>query len=539
MEGAAVSERAKWSTEGQDTYPLDRLLFRRQFVLGPRFVERLKAWETLKIRDSLFLTVHPDLQVLQTVHDDRTLTLLGYILDPYNPKANDTDVIDRLLRQSETSKDIFQHTNSLGGRWILIFDDGEDVVLFNDATGLRQAFYTGNSLQNLWCASQPGIIAEELNLQVDEEVLNKFINSPEYRSNIEYWWPGDSSPFREVKHLSPNHYLDLKKGTCHRYWPNEKLGRISLYEGARKGSDILQGLIRSAFNRFDLAFTLTAGYDTRVLLAASREVSDNVWYYTLLCRDLTEESPDIRIPSKLLGRLGLKHRIIKCPSKMDREFEGVFNRNVATAHYDWGIQVQGLYNHYPQNKVSVKGAIGSEIPRSSSEHVRFRPLASESIKAEKLAEFRSMGKNTFMIRHFDSWLSEAREIAKRYELDILILFNWEQYTGNWQAMSQLEWDIAQEVFTPYNCRELLTTLLAVEVKHRRPPDWRLYRELIMNMWPDTLTEPINPPPIGLRTSVLKLLIKAHLYQFVRYGILKLVFNSTRRMRGAMKKLNAY
>lgn len=500
-----MSDRIDPPTEGQKMYLIDKLLFRRQFILGPRFVERHKSWRMIKIHDSLYLTVHPDLQLLQTVYKDRSLTLLGYILDPYNPKSNDFDIINGLIRQIEIHDDIFQYTENLGGRWIIMLDDGKEVILFNDATGLRQVFYTCNSSQAIWCASQPGIIAEELNLQIDNDTLNNFIDTPQFKDAIEYWWPGDSSPFKEIKHLLPNHYLQLKKGICRRYWPNKSLSYVSLKEGVKKSSEILQGLISSAFNRFDLAFTLTAGWDTRVLLAASKEFSKDIYYYTLIYYDLTEESPDVKISSELLSQFGLKHNIIRCPSHMDKEFEEIYKRNVTTAHDEWGIIAQGIYNHYPQNKVCVKGNV-VEVARCFYYGVE----KIKKVTAEELAILTDMNNNSFAIKHFEKWLSETREIAQRYNVNILDLFYWEQRMGNWQAMSQLEWDIAQEVFTPFNCRSLLTTLLSVNEKYRKPPDYQLFKKLIMNLWPDTLMKPINPRS---RSVIAKLLIQAHLYTF--------------------------
>ena len=89
-------------------------------------------------------------------------------------------------------------------------------------------------------------------------------------------------------------------------------------------------------------------------------------------------------------------------------------------------------------------------------------------------------------------VTEADAVARDYGFKILDLFCWEQRMGNWQAMSQTEWDIVQEVFTPFNCRELLTTLLAVDLKFRKEPNYRLYREIINTLWNDVLSEPINP-----------------------------------------------
>ncbi len=59
-------------------------------------------------------------------------------------------------------------------------------------------------------------------------------------------------------------------------------------------------------------------------------------------------------------------------------------------------------------------------------------------------------------------------------------------------MSQLEWDIVQETFTPYNCRLLMETMLGVNIKYRVIPSNIMYREIIKSLWEELLEIPINP-----------------------------------------------
>jgi hypothetical protein len=498
--------------------PLDKLLFRRQFILGPHYIERLTSWQNRKINDSMFLTVHPDLQIRQTSWEGKSITLLGYILDPDNPELNDLDIINRLICEVERADNILRSTDNLGGRWILVFDGGKDLRLFHDATGCRQVHYTTDQSQGMWCASQPGIIAEQLNLEMDEDALSNFINSPACKERIEYWWPGDSSPFKEIRLLLPNHYIDLNTGECHRFWPSERLGYISYEEALNTSCKTLKGLIKSAYNRFDLAVAVTGGWDSRLLLAATREMSESVFYYTLMYNrfyDLTEESPDIRTPAILLPKLGLKHNIIRCPSHADKEFKEIYKRNVTTAHDAWVAITQGIYQYYPQNTVCMKGVV-SEIARC---YPPYRLKFFEKLNGTTLARLTDMGKNPFAIKQFEMWLSNAREAAEKCHINIGDLLLLEGKLGSWYAMNQLEWDIAQEVFEPFNCRNLIEIFLKVDEKYTRQPANRLHKRIIIEFWPDVLREPINPTPFGLRPAIKKLLVRANVYHVVQRYIL--------------------
>lgn len=384
---------------------------------------------------------------------------------------------------------------------MIILDYDNNLRIFSDAAGFRQVFYTKDSSKGIWCVSQPGIIAEQLNLDFDKDIVNNFMNSPFFKNNPEYWYPGDSSSFKEIIHLLPNHYLDLNTGKSVRYWPTNKQNTLSLEECVEKSSDLLKGLIESAYHRFDLALAISAGVDSRVLLAASKEFSEHILYFTQTHQNLTEKGMDIVVPAKLLPKLSLKHKIIKCPSNMDDEFKNKFKRNVTTARLDKGLIIYCSYKCFNPEKVQINGNV-SGIAKCC-----YRLSKLSKVSGETLAKFAEMGKNTFAIKQFEKWLSTTEGIEKRYGINILDLFFWEQREGNWAAMTFTEADIANETFTPYNCRCLLTTLLSVEEKHRMKPKYELYKKLIMHMWPETLELPINPQPFKDRVKrLLKLLL---------------------------------
>lgn len=482
-------------------YALEKFLFRRQFILGPRFLEQFPSWKRIKVGSQNCLTVHPDLPTCQVRAQNKTITLLGYILDPNDPGATDADILNRLLGNLGTCdslNEFFKYTYALGGRWLLILEDGDEVVLFHDAMGLRQVFYTDKAACGaVWCGSQPGIIAETLRLEMDEEAVNGYMNSDVYKNWDEYTWPGDSTPYREIKHLLPNHALYAGTGASQRYYPDANLDRLSLGDGVNETSRILTGLMKSATSRFGLALGMTAGWDTRLILAASREIRDRMWFFTFL---MWENRSDASVARKLLSKLGLKHHLLGYTQHMEGDFEQIYKRNVTTAHDRWGRIGQGLYDVYPEDRVCVKGN-AAEITR-----VRFRVPPGEKVTAKTLARFtyfkhakdNEMMQNSFVLKHWQKWLSGT---GRLYNVHILDLFYWEHWGGNFAAMTQAEFDILQEAFTPYSCRHLLTTMLSVDEKYRNHEEPVLYRKLILKLWPEVLSEPINPPyspPVGQR-----------------------------------------
>jgi len=163
---------AQWGEVGS---PPGVLEHRRQFVLGPRFPEDRPGWTRLEVAPHLRLGVHPDLPVTHLADGSRSVTLLGYLLDPARPAATDAALLEGLLpgpgrgvRQGP------ERTAALGGRFALLLRDGDEALLFHDACGLRQVYWA-EADGAAWAASQPGLLARELGLARDPEALTRLL----------------------------------------------------------------------------------------------------------------------------------------------------------------------------------------------------------------------------------------------------------------------------------------------------------------------------------------------------------------------------
>jgi hypothetical protein len=143
---------------------------------------------------------------------------------------------------------------------------------------------------------------------------------------------------------------------------------------------------------------------------------------------------------------------------------------------------------YQRRKVVVTGSV-SEIGRLSFRAQLGKP-ETEEITPHDLAKLQKMGKQPYAVSAFADWL---QDLGGQHYVPVLDLFEWEQGHGCWLAMTQLEFDIAwRDMFAPFNCREILTTLLGVDAKQRCRPHYTLYRKIIQNMWPELLKVSINP-----------------------------------------------
>ena len=188
---------------------------------------------------------------------------------------------------------------------------------------------------------------------------------------------------------------------------------------------------------------------------------------------------------------------------------------------DWGSIASGMADAYPADRVCMKGNC-SEIARCfyypSGRH---DPITSADQLVALEAGWREIG---FACDQVSVWFDAARPVSGSANIDILDLFYMEHRMGSWQAQSQLEWDIVQETFTPYNHRGLLEVLLSAPAALRSAPDYRLYGMICKAMWPQVMKLPVNPPA-GAKSP--KVLAKRALRRMGIYDVARSVYRRVR------------
>jgi hypothetical protein len=483
-----------------------------QFLLGPTFAERLPDWQQISVAGPLKLTAHPDLCCTQVADAGRELTLIGHLLDPDTPDATNADILRAFLQEFTSRDALIRATYRFGGRWLLVATTADESFLFHDAMGLRQAFYSDPAeTGGLWVMSQAGIAGEVLSLAPDALALG-YMDTQTFRRTSESRFPAAASTFRGLKHLLPNHWLDLRTGASRRYWPSQPLRTLGPDAAVDRLLALLSGQIRAAVARFDVALSLTAGIDSRLVLAAARALTDRLSIVTLRQGRMPDSHADIEVPARLLERLGLPHEVIRAAPTMTPEFSVQFKRNVYLAHDLYGHDAEAILRGFRRTKATITGS-GAEVGRCPfraklphADYVSFTP--------ETLAWLEYGSTHPFLVHHFRDWLADA---GQQNHVKLLDLFEWEQDYGNWLAMTQLEFDTAwREIFTPYNCRELLATMLGVDERYRRAPDYLLFRRAISKAWPELLSEPVNPHRrvgrLARRVSDLKAIVKYWLFR---------------------------
>ena len=462
---------------GQAVHP--GLLFRRQFILGPGEIEGFPSWQRFRI-GARRLAVHPDLPVQQVEGEHASLTLLGYALDPGDPTADDRQILMRWLGRIEAAEDILSLSGEVSGRFILMLNTPEADWLLHDAAGLRTAVYTTGSAAECWCASTTALLAHQLGLVMDPELRAEWVDAYPRQT---LWMPGDATLYDECRALLPNHCLDLRAGVPFRFWPECELPRRSMEEAAPAAARCLRGILSAGRHRFPLAIGVTAGLDTRLLLAAARDIRGEVSFLTH-CQGLGADHPDVMVAAHVLGRLGLPHAILPEELSLRPEPYAMLARSLS-APSERRCRLAQAFRGLPPGHVWTNGHI-SEMCRcvySRQHEPTVTWLARRSLREGSEAA----------IRVLQRWLDEASPAAWCCGFPLLDLYYWEVRMGRWTPEIQAHLDLAVESFTPFNCRALQEMLLSVDEKDRdKRSGSALSIRIIRELWPELLEFPINP-----------------------------------------------
>lgn len=462
------------------------LTYRRGFLLleAGRDADRspIGGWDTVPL-DRFHLHVHPELRHAGAEDGDDRLLLLGRVFDPINGVADTDAILDTLLdRLAASDERFFDYLDCLSGRFVLFVEGDDRAFALGDATGNRALFYDDDSADPR-LASHPGILAEIGDYERTdgaETILD--VEAP--------WFPGAATPYDEVKLLTPNTLVTLPDSEVSRFFPREPLPSNPLTDDlVAEVADIFETSVELLGREADLSLSLSAGLDSRVSLAATRDVSEEVYYNTWMTGEADKE---VETVMELCERLGIECALTDLSEDPDDEFLDVFMRN--TAGMSRWNRARNAYNLHRrdapgEDAVEIRSNV-SEIARTFYRD-RFTFLPDE-VRAETFAKLYAYEAGSDYVQ------GEYREFVDRtdfsgeniFDYDIYDLFYWECRIGCWLSLWLLETSIAQEEVSLFNNRRLLKKMLSVPYGKRRSDE--LFHRVIRELWPECLNVPINP-----------------------------------------------
>jgi hypothetical protein len=458
------------------------------------------SWSGLRV-----LTGNP-LAAISVAGAAANIMLIGPAIDPFHPELTEQEIAQMLADSCTNSRDLFEETQYLSGRFVLFYKTASEFIVTGDACHLRQIYVVWVD-GKLVVTSSPKLFLEYFGLPLNMNAEKKALSDSDLHRRLRFVWYGDSALDDRLQKVLPNHYLDVTAKTVIRL-PHIDLGqKIEETEIISYAAKALTGTYDALARRYKPIQPITAGWDSRVLLAASRKVKDRIRYYVFV--QSPKERQDIDVSKALSEKLGLDYKIVQTEPLREDFLSVLGGEQILPRVQPNTPEIQYHYDqHYDGDVVNVNGN-AAEIARC------FYGYTDGPVSLDMVLHFSGYGrKSPFITAEIAKWYKDAAPYAKKEGIPLLDLFYWEQRMGNWGGEHPSLQGIAIEEISPFNNRALLRALLTAPPARRKAPDYGFFRDLVSYLWTETLSEPVNPGE-----KPLKKFLKGNAR--IRYLILKL------------------
>lgn len=478
-------------------------LFTRQFLLTKKPTKNLEGWKQSTIGEYNLYT-HPKLETCQFAENNVELLLIGYFFDYEKPEATNLDILRDLV--NEAFEPYIRHLDKYTGQFVLLRKDETSFTLISDAGAQREVYYNAEVSV---LASQPKLMQlVDKGIPHSNKLADDFYKSAKFNKYRIYI--GDTTQYNNIKHLKPNHYIDLSASNVIRFFPYKQKEENSFEFVVDESIKRITGFMNSMAKRYEnVALPVTAGYDSRLLFAASQKIKCR--YYIFRHRKLNDHHYDIYVPKKIF-----KHY-------PDYRFEEIIYDETPD---EKSIKLHESSIDFPrtQNTALIFNGFGKNfseyiVPDTiMSELARNRYGNFKKLNADDLSYLNHYYRNEFVTDEYQKWLNDSQDIILANGYHIPDLFYWEEVMGNWAAKSKTEYGLATEFFSLLNSRELIDLMMSVNIQYRQPNNNILYNTIIKKCSPQALSQPMNP---SRRTSMQILMQKMGIFDIYRFVKIKL------------------
>lgn len=449
-------------------------LHRRQFVVGSKPFT-LDHWCSKQLDPLTWISFCPELPVsLTTDAQGIPWCLVGRAVATIEAQADPLTAITQT-----SSRDVASLYQSWAGRWVLI---GQGQVHL-DASGLLGCFYGVDQNGEGWCSSSPSLLTSILFPEVAPKTDPKTLK---YRTGISWFIP-PRSRFEGIRRLLPSQVLTIRDASLQPRALMPPINPSLEYNEALEllTSCLVTGLKRLAEQENQLWLGLSAGFDSRVVLAMARYAGIDLKTFTRLTPRMS--LADRILPPQLAEQSGYEHFFLK-KGKRNLELQ-----HFATEHTSSHVSPGDAEPFITGVRSSLQGiclggqcfGVGKVLYRSFPEqisdpeetarhilHIKQEPLLSSTLTA------------------LQEWLEWVIQTPHEH-LDWRDRFHIEQRLAGWQSSKEQLYDLDDvERFFLINSGRNYSLLLSLEEKRRLNSQHQV--ELLRRTVPQLLDYPINP-----------------------------------------------
>jgi hypothetical protein len=291
------------------------------------------------------------------------------------------------------------------------------------------------------------------------------------------FYPAGMLPFDDIRRLMPNFYLDVDKMMPYRHYPKHDFKRTDDTEMLiAQIQSRLSDNIRSVAREHDTYLSLTAGRDSRMLLAAARDGVARAEFFTY---DDAKETVDLHVAKKIAAKYKLSWRALPATHSSP---EALNQWQVDVGHCVAGA----IWRHSPSfaqlgpGRVRMPG-LGGEIGRCF--YWRPHDRADSTLSPVDLLARMKLPTDDMSLWNMETWIKSIPAWLNAY--DVLDLAYIEHRLGCWAGPALYGSDqyFAGQL-VPFGDRYIIERMLSL------PPEYRLQqgmaRDIIRQAWPELL-----------------------------------------------------
>ena len=468
--------------------------FKNQYILTDK--EIIPPNNSVKIKINTF-NLYIDKETKYKTYNNK-ITLIGFVFHGYNSNSEEEILKDILKLKSNERLD---EIDKLCGHFVLITHD-EKINIYTDASSSFKVFY-GKGEGNIFVGSDPKTLLSFHNFKKhsDKEKAT-FYNSDYFLNNRTK--VGKDCRYENMFQLVSNQKLELENLLEKRVFPRKRREEKSMEEASNLLIPIYKNIISQIEKKYTIFTSLTAGYDSRLLMATTKPISDRVKYYTFKLPHIKEDFIDFTLPRKMTKDLDLNYRLVNI-KELDK---GIIKEIEETYDLPKIRPFQQYNDIFPENikpNILLVGFV-SEVSKNYLERVKIKN-GKDIVRAIHFPD------NIYLENYYQNWLNINKKTILNYGYELLDFIHWEQDISNFAGQNTYYSNHYVNLFSIFNSREIMKIMLSVNPKYRDGKNTIFFRYLINKMWPELLNYPFNPT---FKDKLILFMKKIKIYTLYKY-----------------------
>lgn len=423
----------------------------------------------------LFVNYTEFTTVYHSVTEEFEAVIIGLCVDSYGLIKRENIVSEIIQLKERSIEAVYDYANRFGGKYVIIFSTPSGCYIFGDATCSIPINYSGNLKDGKICISPfDKLTADHFGYSPDMRLL-QMRNSADPSQTM----PGDLTPYKQIKALLPNQYLDMITGEVVRV--KVHLPKLSFDEIIDHSVQISMNTAKEFAKYYTLICPLTCGYDSRVVLSILQQINSDIECFTTAFSPCEEKSEDIRIAREICKNRKIQHKIFGYYD-LPNEYLKAVNTLAGLVNSEQTIKEAYSYVAEAGNKARINGNIIGQIGKSSVMN-----CVPDSVVTASFLTCKIHNSDRQCNDEMKKYIADMKKSNDR----ICDLFAYENRCGRWGGQEEALYSLCgMNSLNLFNCRQLILFWLSIPRKQR--VNTEIHLAMIQKTNPDLLNEPFNP-----------------------------------------------